>query len=128
MATFSRNIGPFHNGIKEVRVVGENDKSLETFVTSFLSFSFAGETPFFANTRKEAKSSLLIGNNAEASNFVSSMTYPEAKCESKAANLNRATGKATEELPDVGSIALNKAEGNGRLKLIYLNRLCGIRT
>lgn len=116
VATFSRNIGPFHNGIKEVRVVGENDKSLETFVTSFLSFSFPGETPFFANQRKEAKSSLLIGNNAEASNFVSSMTYPEAKCESKAANFNRATGKATEELPDVGSIALNKAEGNGEIK------------
>ena len=116
VATFSRNIGPFHNGIKEVRVVAENDKSLETFVTSFLSFSFPGETPFFANKRKEAKSSLLIGNNAEASNFVSSMTYPEAKCESKAANFNRATGKATEELPDVGSIALNKAEDNGEIE------------
>ena len=116
VATFSRKIGPFHNGIKEVRVVAENDKSLETFVTSFLSFSFAGETPFFANTRKEAKSSLLIGNNAEASNFVSSQTYPEAKCEKKAANFNHATGKATEELPDVGSIALNKAEGNGEIQ------------
>ena len=109
VATFSRNIGPFHNGIKEVRVVGENHKSLETFVTSFMSFSFPGETPFFANQRKETKSSLLIGNNAEASNFVSLQKYPEAKCENK-------TGKATEELPDVGSIALNKAEGSGEIQ------------
>ncbi|XP_074619860.1 uncharacterized protein LOC141878737 isoform X3 [Acropora palmata] len=117
VATFSRKIGPFHNGIKEVRVVAENDKSLETFVTNFLSFSFPDETPFFANKRKEAKSSLLIRNNAEASNFVSSETYPEAKCENKAANFNHATGKATEELPDVGSIALNnKAEGNGEIQ------------
>lgn len=113
VATFSRTIGPLHNGIKEVRIVCKNDKSLEAFVTSFLSFSFRGETPFFAHQQKEAKSSMILGNNAEVSNFVSSQQSPEATCENKAANFKQATSKATEELPDVDSVALNKAEGNG---------------
>ena len=116
VATFSRTIGPLHNGIKEVRIVCENDKSLEAFVTSFLSFSFPGETPFFAHQQKEAKSSMILGNNAEVSNFVSSQQSPEETSENKAANFKQATSKATEELPDVDSVALNKAEGNGEIQ------------
>ena len=47
IATFSSNVGPMHTGVNEIRIVCEDDTSINAFAKELLSFSFRGDGPYF---------------------------------------------------------------------------------
>ena len=47
IAKFSKNAGPMHTGINEIRIVCEDDASINAFAKELSSFSFRGEGPYF---------------------------------------------------------------------------------
>jgi len=50
IAKFSDNVGPMHTGINEIRVVCEDDTTMNTFAQELSSFSFHGQKPYFKTT------------------------------------------------------------------------------
>ena len=47
VATFSNNVGPMHTGINEIRIVCEDDTSINVFAKELSSFSFGGDGTYF---------------------------------------------------------------------------------
>lgn len=47
IAKFSKNAGPMHTGINEIRLFCEDDASIKVFAKDLSSFSFRGDGPYF---------------------------------------------------------------------------------
>lgn len=47
IAKFSNNAGPMHSGINDIRIVCEDDTTINVFAKELTSFSFRGEKPYF---------------------------------------------------------------------------------
>ena len=63
VVTISNNVGPMHTGINEIRIVCEDDTSINVFAKELSSFAFRGDGPYFkmASSKNE-----LVGENKTA--------------------------------------------------------------
>ncbi|XP_068703240.1 uncharacterized protein [Montipora foliosa] len=120
LATFSKNIGPLHSGIRDVHIVCEDDKSLDEFATSFLSFSFGEETPFFkiVHRQKQDERTMRLGNESERYNSNPSLLQEtsEEKTRKKISRSKTSTDEiiTVEELQVVNSVAFDKGKNDGK--------------
>ena len=120
LATFSRNIGPLHSGIRDVHIVCEDDKSLDEFATSFLSFSFGEETPFFkiVHQQKQDERTMKLGNESERYNSNPSLLQEtsEEKTRKRISRSKSSTDEiiTVEELQVVNSVAFDKGKKDGK--------------
>ena len=62
IAKFSESVGPMHTGINEIRIVCEDDASINAFAKELSSFSLRGDGPYFkmASSKKELGGEIKI--------------------------------------------------------------------
>ena len=98
VATISNNVGPMHTGINEIRIVCEDDTSINVFAKELSSFALGGDGPYF----KMASSKNELGGENKTAKYQSGGRN-RAKCDEDVDSAI-ATEKSVEQIQKATSL------------------------
>ena len=104
IAKFSGNVGPMHTGIKEIRIICEDDVTIYLFAKELSSFCFGGDIPYFkmASSKNEVGGENKIAKHqsgGKGSAQCDEGVYSSIAKEEKVEQIQKATS-----LPEKGSL------------------------